>query len=219
MCLDKAISNMTCALAPQNPEVEEAQVLASRLEENDTRRTVVKRDDDVLTEEEKNARWPEITEPMLKELKTWATLKCFSRKQRSQARNIIDVRWVLKWKWEEQAQDAQATKNSAAEAKKVIRARLTVRGFKDVDKWSSDTYAGTSSRCSQKILVSEAARQKWPICTADISKAFLQGVTYKELSEITGEPLREVNFTLPRYNIAQLCQIPGFETFNPDKEV
>ncbi|MFM7977795.1 MAG: hypothetical protein ACKPKO_00635, partial [Candidatus Fonsibacter sp.] len=59
----------------------------------------------------------------------------------------------------------------------------------------------------------------WDICTTDISKAFLQGVTYKELAEATGEPLREVNFVCPAYCIALLRQIPGYETFNPTLEV
>ncbi|MFM7989942.1 MAG: hypothetical protein ACKPKO_62575, partial [Candidatus Fonsibacter sp.] len=60
-----------------------------------------------------------------------------------------------------------------------------------------------------------AVHNAWDICTTDISKAFLQCVTYKELADATGEPLREVNFVLPTYCIALLRQIPGYETFNP----
>ena len=97
---------------------------------------------------------------------------------------------------------------------RTIRARLTVRGFKDSDKGDIDRYAGTSSKCSQKLLVSEAVRNGWPIFTADISKAFLQGVTYEELAELTGNPVREVNFYLPANNIPLLQQLSGFENFN-----
>ena len=68
-------------------------------------------------------------------------------------------------------------------------------------------------------MVSEAVRQGWPLCTADISKAFLHGVTYEELAELTGEPLREVNFYLPADNIPLLGMIPGFENFDPQLEV
>ena len=57
------------------------------------------------------------------------------------------------------------------------------------------------------------------MCTADISKAFLQGVTYEELAKITGEPVREVNFYLPASNIPLLKQLPGFEDFDPQTEV
>jgi hypothetical protein len=159
---------------------------------------------------------------MQNELQTWVDLKCIARKKRKDARNIIDVKWVVKYKWEEAAISATtgaSNANSEQTRKKTIRARLTIRGFKDADKWNIDGYAGTSSRYAQKILISEAALRKWPICAADISKAFLQGVTYEELAKITGETLREVNFVLPRHNVEQLRKIKGYETFDPDTEV
>ena len=158
---------------------------------------------------------------MLKELQTWEKLKCFSRRPREGARNIIDVRWVIKYKYETPTMDAKAGGSHRAEAKpeRTIRARLTVRGFKDSDKADIDRYAGTSSKCSQKVLVSEAVRNQWPVFTADISKAFLQGVTYEELAQLTGNPVREVNFYLPADNIPLLQKLPGFETFDPQKEI
>ena len=44
-------------------------------------------------------------------------------------------------------------------------------------------------------------------------------MTYKELAEATGEPLREVNFVLPAYCVAILRNIPGYEDFDPAAEV
>ena len=102
---------------------------------------------------------------------------------------------------------------------RTIRARLTARGFKDSERSDIDRYAGTSTRCSQKLIVSEAVRNNWPICTADISKAFLQGVTYEQLAKMTGEPVREVNFYFPASNIPLLRQLPGFEDFDAQNEV
>ena len=102
---------------------------------------------------------------------------------------------------------------------KVIRARLTVRGFKDHDRNTIDTYAGTSTRYAQKLICSEAVRQGWDIATTDISKAFLQGVTYEELAELTGETQREVNFYLPKNQISIRRKVPGFEDFDPNTEV
>jgi hypothetical protein len=64
-----------------------------------------------------------------------------------------------------------------------------------------------------------AAQNQWDICTTDVSKTFLQGVTYKELAEATGEPLREVNFTLPSYCIAVLRTIRGYADVDPATEV
>ena len=70
-----------------------------------------------------------------------------------------------------------------------------------------------------KSVASESVVDGWDFCATDISKAFLQGVTYKELAEITGERLREVNVYLPAHNIAILRRIPGYETFDPQREV
>ena len=61
--------------------------------------------------------------------------------------------------------------------------------------------------------------RKWDIATTDISKAFLQGITYEELASLTGEPLREVNFYLPGYCLPFLRKIKGWEDFDPLKEV
>ena len=42
------------------------------------------------------------------------------------------------------------------------------------------------------------ANRKWAFRTLDVETAFLQGVTFQELSEITGEPIREVSFVPPK---------------------
>jgi len=141
---------------------------------------------------------------------TWAKLKRFSRKKGAGARNVIDTRWVLKFKHKQEATDAESSGAAAPKTTKVIRARLTVRGFKDHARNTIDTYAGTSTRYAQKLLCSEAVRQGWDIATTDISKAFLQGVTYEELAELTGESRREVNFYLPESLISVLQKAPRF---------
>ena len=53
----------------------------------------------------------------------------------------------------------------------------------------------------------------------DVPKAFLQGVTYEELAERTGEPMREVNLELTRAAAELLKHVPGFEDFNWQTEV
>ena len=65
-----------------------------------TKRAVVQRDDDDLTAAEIIQYKDEIDAAMLQELKTWKKFNCFSRKARRDAKNIIDCRWVLKWKWD-----------------------------------------------------------------------------------------------------------------------
>ena len=93
-----------------------------------------------------------------------------------------------------------------------------MRGFKDSGRQDVDIYAGTSSRSSRNVVVSEAVARGWDILSADISKAFLQGVTYKELAELTGERPREINFYLPAADIPLLGTLPGFEGFDPRKK-
>ena len=80
-----------------------------------------------------------------------------------------------KYKLEIPAKDATAGGGQGAEAKpeRNVRARLTVRGFKDTDKADIDRYAGTSSKCSQKLLVSEAVQDRWPVLTGDISECVI----------------------------------------------
>ena len=68
-------------------------------------------------------------------------------------------------------------------------------------------------------MLSEAVCRGWDICTTDISKAFLQGVTYEELADMTGGPIREVSFELPPGSLHMLKQMEGFSDFNPVTEV
>ena len=94
-----------------------------------------------------------------------------------------------------------------------------MRGFKDPDAGNIDSDAGTSQTYSQILLLSETVCRGWDVRTMDMSNAFLQGVTYEELSEMTGEPIREVHFDLPAGSIPISKQVEGFEDFDPMKEV
>ena len=183
------------------------------------KKVVVDRDDALLTKEEVQQHWAEVCSAIQKELETWVKHRCISRKRKAGAKNIIDVRWVFKWKFEHETQTASASLTSNTVKRRIIRARLCLRGFKDIQANDLDSYAGTSQRYSQRVIVSEAVIREWDLANSDISKAFLQGVTYEELARITGEPLREVNFYLPGYCIPFLRKIPGYEDFDPVTEV
>ena len=71
-----------------------------QMTEGSARQTVVRRDDDLLTPSQIKENYTDVRKAMLKELQTWEKLKCFSRRPRQGARNIIDVRWAIKYKWE-----------------------------------------------------------------------------------------------------------------------
>ncbi len=111
-----------------------------------------------------------------------------------------------------------ADSNSESVKRWVIRARLCLRGFKDLDTKDLDSYAGNASRFTQRILVSEAVIRRWDICTTVISKAFVQGVTYEELAVATGKPLREVNYSLPAYCVESIKQLLEWETFDLERK-
>ena len=63
------------------------------------------------------------------------------------------------------------------------------------------------------------AQKKWTLFSADISQAFLRGLTFEEIKELDGEIKREVQITLPPGSIPVLRQIKGFEDFDPHTEV
>ena len=92
---------------------------------------------------------------------------------------------------------------------------MAIRGFEDWFAHLYDTHAGTASRTSQRLVCSETAcRPDWIIVTIDVEKAFLQGVTYQEMQQLTGQPERFVYFSLPKGAAAVLRQLPGFEDFD-----
>ena len=202
----------------EEPMVCEQVFKASKHKNKAFKKAVVERKDHNLSPSEINSNWTEVAAAMQKELKTWVEMGCICRKPRDQARNVIDCRWVLKWKEDAEVKDASDSMKATVK-RWVIRARLCLRGFKDLDAKGLESYAGTASRFTQRILVSEAVVRRWDFCTTDISKAFLQGVTYEELAEATGEPLREVNFYLPSYCYEFLRKLPGWEDFDPKTEV
>ena len=172
-----------------------------------------------LTPLEIRQHWSEILKSIQKELLVWAHNGCISRKPRNQAKNIVDCKFVITWTWELNTVSATESTKQKQDGRWTIRCRLTIRGFKDQDKDYLDTYAGTAQRYAQRITCAITPQMGWDICIADISKAFLKGVTYTELAKITGEPLREVNFYLPQYCTPLIRQVPGFEHFDPIREV
>eukprot|EP00959_Pyramimonas_sp_CCMP1952_P196165 4101244-Pyramimonas_sp.AAC.2 len=100
--------------------------------------------------------------------------------------------------------------------KKTIRLRLVLRGFMDLD--TVEAFSGTARRGNQRLLASVAACNKaWIIASLDIDKAFLKGLTYRELATATGEEERNVCFTLPPGSAAVLRSLPGFGSYDESK--
>ena len=97
-----------------------------------------------------------------------------------------------------------------------IKAGLVAQGF--LDRQTTEMFAGTSTRWSQRLLITVAAQRRWNLWSADISEAFLRGLSFDELHQESGE-LRQVEISLPPGGEHLLRAISGCEDFDPTCEV
>ena len=183
----------------------EGESVELRFYEAHGRKAVIDRSDDLLTKEEMKTHSAECLDAVQAELQTWKDLKCFTRRPRCEAPTIIDTKWVFKWK-------------HIGGARK-IKARLTLRGFKESGADEQSNFAATATKWSQRLIVSECVLRKWHLASTDISKAFLQGVTYQELAKETNAPVRDVSFELCDRAASVLGRLSGMEGFDPQTEV
>ena len=164
---------------------------------------VIERSNNVLTREEALSEAGKCKESMVAELCRWDKHKAWLRRERSSCTNPLTSKWVLKWK------------DIGGERK--IKARLVAQGFKD--QQSTDNFAGTTSRWGQRLVSIFAVQFGWPLLSADISEAFLRGLTFEELFQSGhSSEMRSVQLILPQGSEELLRTIPGMEDFNPDTE-
>lgn len=71
---------------------------------------------------------------------------------------------------------------------------------------------------AQRVLVIVAAQQGWDLWSADISEAFLRGLTFEELQRDGVNELRRVELELPPGGEQLLCLVPGYSDFTPVTE-
>jgi len=166
---------------------------------------VVEREMNILSLDEARANEVEVRRAIFDELQRWNSLKGFQRYPKAKARNVIDSRWVIKWKM--------------VDGKRVIRARLTARGFKDAQAQEVSTFAGTATRWGQRLVNLMCAQNKWTLFSADIGQAFLRGLTFEQIDSMEGEIHRDVQITVPPGSVPVLRELNGYETFDPTCEV
>ena len=158
-----------------------------------------------MTREEIKENNLEVSKTKLKELMALFELGCYKRFPRRSARNPVDTRWVHTWKLGE-------------DLIRFIKSRITMRGFKDRCEWM-ETFAGTASRWAQRVVNSCTVQEEdFVLFSFDVGSAFAKGMTFEELSRLTGEPLRAVEFDLASEDVQILRLIPGFEDFDPTTE-
>ena len=115
---------------------------------NDKPFAAIEREHNVLTREEALVNAEKCRESMVQELQRWIKHKSWCRTAKHGQKNILRSKWVLKWK---------AVEN----AEKKIKARLVAQGFLDTQLTSN--YAGTSTKWSQRILITVAVNRGWTL--------------------------------------------------------
>ena len=173
--------------------------------QDEIKQAIIEKSYDILTPEEERRYADLVHAAVRKELDSWIEHGTVQQVAKSGASNIIDCRWLFKWK--------------LVEGSRVVKARLVVRGFKDQQAEELSNFAGTASRWSQRLIVSTAARYGWTILTADVNTAFLRGLTFEQMSKITGEPLRVVHMSVPTRHAQAFSKYKGFENFKPEIHV
>ena len=158
-----------------------------------------------MTRDEIKEHAEEVSKTKLKELVSLYELGCFKRMLRKHSRNPVDTRWVHTWKLGE-------------DMLRFIKSRITMRGFKDRCEWM-ETFAGTATRWAQRVVNSVTVQEEdFELFSMDVGSAFAKGMTFEELSRLTGEQLRAVEFDLTSEDVKILRLIPGFEDFDPAME-
>lgn len=107
-------------------------------------------------------------------------------------------KWVHTWK------------KKPLTGERYIHARLCLRGFQDVQAALLAVMAAVAMMMSHRIFAGVATQARRKLGSKDISGAFLQGISFDELSKDAREMLREVYFMLPSLEDWQLlAQVDG----------
>eukprot|EP00971_Amphidinium_carterae_P205375 4076224-Amphidinium_carterae.4 len=150
----------------------------------------VRKDFDALTENDFIEHAEALHRSRLEEVTKLFKLSCFRRLPRSECTNL------------------------PGDTGRVIKYRITLRGFKDLGR-SVNTWAATAARNAQKTLNSLAMTQSsW-----DISSAFAQGMTFQEIATATGEEQRSIQLEVAPHDLDWIRSQPGFEDFSCHQEV
>ena len=103
------------------------------------------------------------------------------------------------------------------DGKRSIKSRLVAQGFQD--QQNVMTFAGTTSRWGQRLVIALATQFNWDLVSADVSEAFLRGITFEQLSSLDKtQPLRVVEIALPPGTDSLIRLLPGMEDYDAGSE-
>ena len=200
---EMAFSYHAAKLLGLNIELKENEEMVFHYSPDGEIEQVIERTNNVLTRAEALQHEQDCKNAILAELGRWHAHGAWRRRPRQSANNLLTSRWVLKWK--------------IIDGERRIKARLTVQGFKD--RQEVDNFSATTSRWAQRLILIIAAQFGWDIGSADVSEAFLRGLTFEELAKQPGEVKRSVQLELPPGSAPFMQQFDGMKDFNPITEV
>ena len=164
------------------------------------RKLMVEKNYDNLSAADVRKDWHLVEPAIKKEVKCFAENGTFELAIRSDATNVCSSRWVFKYK--------------LIDGIRTVKARLTIRGFEDMSV-SSDNYAGTATRWSQRVIASVAVQRTWHIFVTDVSTAFLQSMTFSEMAKENCGYAREVCFVPPIGSEQYFRELPDMRKYDP----
>ena len=79
--------------------------------------------------------------------------------------------------------------------------------------------ATIATRWGQRGVCMAAVQNDWEIYSADVSQAFLRGMTFDEVAKVKGEPKRDVQFDVPPGSVPILRMLDDYADFDGQSEV
>ena len=108
---------------------------------------VIDKEADELTADDIKRHQAEVDKAIIKELTSWIELGALQQRLRKGCTNLMTARWVIRWK-------------RMADGTPVIKARLCIRGFQDLQQDSLRTYSATASQQGQRLVNFIAANRR-----------------------------------------------------------
>ena len=160
---------------------------------------------DNLSAAEMQQHEAEIMEADLKELSQFLQFDVWKLRRREAGMKPISCTWVRKWKRTVRGKDGNWLRK--------IKSRICARGFLDPQKAMLSKHSSTATRLSQKLLVSLAALHDWEIESWDVSSAFLQGISFEEITRVA----KALGVPAPMVDRYVVIDVPGNVWFHLEK--
>ena len=202
--LPREIALLVVGLLEHDIDQDQQVILTMSGQKDDKKgKAVIAREADELSTEDIKRHQKGVDDACLGELKNWLDLGALKMRERKGCTNLMTSRWVIRWK-------------RKPDESLVIKARLCIKGFQDRQQEDLATFSATASRQGQRVVNMLAATcPDFVLFSCDVGSAFLKGLTFEQVSKMTGEPLRAVQLDLPQSAVRLIRSFRGYEQYDP----